>query len=487
MKGKTAHKFLVPLLPLVLCLSLVHLIGCTVGPNFRKPAVKVPQNYRGLTTEAAVSAEPASLGDQKWPEVFRDQQLQELVRTALQQNYDVRIAASRILQAQAQLGITRADQFPSVNAGTNITSQRNPQSGPIPRFETTKGQVNLSASWELDFWGRYRRATEAARAELLASEWARQAVIATLVANVASGYFQLRELDLELEISRRTLASRRESLELTRTLEERGINSMLDVRQAEQLVYTASAQIPDLERQIQQQENFISTLLGNNPGEVPRGLRLTEQPHAPQVPAGLPSSLLERRPDIRRAEQQLIAANARIGVAKAAYFPQITLTAAGGYQSSALSDLFSGPAGLWNFAGALTQPILAGGRIRSNVRLTEAQRQGALLVYQQAIQQAFREVSDALVAYRKNQEFRKEQELLTQSAQDAARLSGFRYRAGETSYLEVLTNETNYFSAELRLAQAQLNELQALVQLYRALGGGWEQPSLKSTTPKAGS
>ena len=297
---------------------------------------------------------------------------------------------------------------------------------------------------------------------------------------MASSYFRLRELDLELEISKRTLASRKESLELTKTLEERGINSGLDVRQAEQLVYTACAQGPDLERRIEQQEKFLSTLLGNNPGDIPRGMRLTEQSHAPQVPAGLPSSLLERRPDIRQAEQRLIAANARIGLARAAYFPQITLTTTGGYQSSALTDLFSGPAGLWSLAGALTQPIFAGGRIRSNVRLTQAQQQEALLVYQKTIQQAFREVSDALVAYRKNQEFRQQQELLTQSAQDSARLSGLRYQAGETNYLEVLTNETNYFSAELGLAQARLNELQALVELYRALGGGWEQPLSKS-------
>lgn len=458
---------------IIAALMATLLTGCAVGPNYRRPDVKTPDAFRGA--DAAPPASPSSLADQKWADVFQDRQLQELIRAALQGNYDVRIAASRILQAEAQLGITRADQLPSVNAGANITSQRNPQTGPIPQFQRTAGQVNLSAGWQLDFWGKFRRATEAARAELLATEWARQAVISTLVANVASGYFQLRELDLELEISRRTLASRQKSLQLTKTLEERGINSLLDVRQAEQLVYTASSQIPDLERRIEQQENALSILLGNNPGAIPRGLELTAQPHAPEVPAGLPSTLLERRPDIWQAEQQLIAANARIGVAKAAYFPQISLTATGGYQSSALSDLFSGPAGLWSFVGGLTQPIFAGGRIRSGVKLSEAQQQEALLVYQQTIQQAFREVSDALVAYRKNQEFRKQQELLTQSAQDAARLSDLRYRAGETNYLEVLTNETNVFAAELRLAQAQVSELLALVQVYRALGGGWER------------
>lgn len=459
----------------IVSLSASLLAGCTVGPNYKKPAVNVPQQYRGVTAEPELSPSPVSLGDQAWADVFRDEQLKELIRVALTQNYDVRLAANRILQARAQLGITRADQFPSVTVGANITSQRNPASGPIPQFQTTAGQVSVGASWDLDFWGKYRRATEAARAELLASEWGRHAVVSTLVADVASAYFQLRELDLELEISKRTHASRRQSLGLTQTLEERGINSKLEVRQAEQLVYTASAQIPNLEREIEQLENFISTLTGNNPGAIPRGLRLTEQPHVPQVPVGLPSALLERRPDLQQAEQRLIAANARIGVAKAAFFPQISLTGGGGYRSSALTDLFTGPSGLWNFAGALMQPIFAGGRIRSNLKLTEAQQQEALLVYQQAIQRAFREVSDALVAYRRNQEAREQQELPTRSAQDAARLSDLRYRAGETNYLEVLTNETNSFSAELGLAQTQLNELRALVELYRALGGGWRQ------------
>jgi outer membrane protein, multidrug efflux system len=334
--------------------------------------------------------------------------------------------------------------------------------------------VNLALAWELDFWGKFRRSTEAARANLLASQWARQEVISTLVANVATAYFQLRELDLELEISKNTLGSRQNSLKLTQLLADHGATSLLDVRQAEQLVFTAAEQVPDLERRIEQQENFISTLLGKNPGAVARGRKLTEQPHAPEVPSGLTSSLLGRRPDIRQAEQQLIAFNARIGVAKAAYFPQITLTADAGYQSSALTSLFSGPTRLWSFGGTLTQPIFEGGRLRNNVRFTEAQKQEAVIVYQQTIQEAFREVSDSLVAYRKNQEFRAQQELLTNSAQDAAHLSDIRYQGGATSYLEVLTNQTNYFSAELNLAQARLNELLALVGLYKALGGGWQ-------------
>ncbi len=289
--------------------------------------------------------------------------------------------------------------------------------------------MNLSAAWELDFWGKFRRATEAARANLLASDWARQEVVSTLVANVAAAYFQLRALDLELEISKRTFDSRQESLRLTQILANGGATSLLDVRQAEQLVFTAGAEIPALEQQIEQQENSLSILLGQNPGDITRGETLTEQRQPSQVPPGLPSSLLERRPDIRQAEEQLVVA----------------------------------------------QPIFTGGRLRSGVRLAEAQQQTAALFYQQSIQGAFRSVSDALVAYRKTREFRAQQELLFQSAEEAARLSHMRYTGGATGYLEVLTNETNAFSAELGLAQARLNELLALVQLYQALGGGWQQ------------
>jgi outer membrane protein, multidrug efflux system len=417
----------------------------------------------------------AALGDQKWWDVFQDDQLRTLIRTALTQNYDSRIAASRVLEAQAQLGITRADQFPSVGAGAGISDTRNSQSKFLPAFETSTGQVNLAAAWQLDFWGKYRRATEAARANLVASEWARREVLSTLVANVASAYFQLRALDLELEISKRTLNSRQESLRLTRILADGGSTSLLDVRQAEQLVFTASAEIPVLEQQIEQQENLLSILLGQNPENIPRGQTLTEQRQPPDVPAGLPSALLERRPDIQEAEAQLVAANVETGVARAAYFPQISLNGAGGFQSSALTSLFTGPAGAWSFGASLTQPIFTGGRLRSQVRLAEARQQTAVLSYQQSIQGAFRGVSDGLVAYRKTREFRTQQELLFRSAEDAARLSHMRYNGGVTGYLEVLTNETNAFSTELGLVQARLNELLALVQLYQVLGGGWQQ------------
>jgi len=461
------------------CLALLStalvLSGCTMGPNYRRPTVAVPPTYRGLAPDGTTQTETATLGDQKWWDIFQDEQLRTLIRTALQQNYDLRIAASRILEAKAQLGITRADQFPTLSAGAGIGNVRTAQAKFLPKFETSTGQVNLSAAWELDFWGKFRRATEAARANLLASEWARQEVVSTLVANVAAAYFQLRALDLELEISKRTFDSRQESLRLTQILANGGATSLLDVRQAEQLVFTAGVEIPALEQQIEQQENFLSILLGQNPGDITRGETLTKQRQPSQVPPRLPSSLLERRPDIRQAEEQLVAANAEIGVARAAYFPDISLSGSGGFQSSALTDLFSGPAGAWSFGASLAQPIFTGGRLRSGVRLAEAQQQTATLFYQQSIQGAFRSVSDALVAYRKTREFRAQQDLLFQSAEDAARLSHMRYTGGATGYLEVLTNETNAFSAELGLAQARLNELLALVQLYQALGGGWQQ------------
>jgi len=468
-----------------LMIAALFTTGCTLGPRYKRPTATIPGAYRGVVPEQGVASPIApgqvprpqvlSLADQKWWDVFQDEQLRTLIRTALKQNYDLRIAASHVLEAQAQLGITRADQFPSLSGGAAIADVGTAQSKFLPEFETSTGQVNASAIWALDFWGQYRRATEAARANLLATEWARQEVVSTLVANVAAAYFQLRALDLQLAISKRTLDSRQESLRLTRVLANGGATSLLDVRQAEQLVFTAATEIATLQQQIEQQENFLSILLGQNPGDISRGQSLTEQPEPPEIPPGLPSELLERRPDIREAEEQLIAANAEIGVARAAYFPQISLNGTGGFQSSALSNLFTGPAGAWSFGASLTQPIFTGGKLRSGVRLAEARQKTAVLVYQQSIQTAFRGVSDALVAYRKTREFREQEELLFQSAQDAARLSHMRYTGGVTGYLEVLTNETNAFSAELAVVQAHQSELLALVQLYEALGGGWQQ------------
>ena len=449
------------------------LAGCMVGPNYKRPAIAAPGAYRGNSGPSIASSE--SLGDDKWWEVFQDPVLQQLIRTALQQNYDVRIAASRVLQAQAQLGITRANQFPTVSAGAQAFSERNPKiSSAFPSYEANAGEVDLSVVWNLDFWGKYRRQTEAARATLLASQWGHRAVLTSVVSNVAAAYFTIRELDLALDLSKQTLAARQNSLQLTTVLAKNGSASALDVRQSEQLVYTAAETIPDLERQITQEENTLSILLGDNPGPIPRGRSLTEQPNPPTPPVGLPSELLERRPDVREAEATLVAANAEIGVAKAALFPSLSLTGTAGYESYALNNLFTHSQRMWNGAGSLTQPIFAGGAIRSGVRLAEAQEQEMLLTYRQTIMNALHEVSNSLVAYQKSREFREQQELLTAAAQDTDRLSKVLYQHGGASYLQVLISENDSFSAELNLAQAQLNERLALVQLYNALGGGWQ-------------
>jgi outer membrane protein, multidrug efflux system len=451
------------------------LAGCTVGPKYHRPAIDTPSAYRGENTARPSVASAESLGNEKWWNLFQDPVLQQLIRTALEQNYDVRIAATRVLQAQAELGITRANQFPMMGAGAEAFSERNPKiSSVFPAYQANVGEVDASVIWNLDFWGKYRRETEAARAQLLAAEWGRRAVLTSVVSGVATAYFQLRELDLALEISKSTLASRRDSLRLTNLLAKNGSASMLDVRQSEELVYTAAEAIPDLERQIAQQEDALSILLGDNPAAIPRGRALTSQPNPPTVPPGLPSELLERRPDIREAEENLIAANAEIGVAKAAYFPDISLTGTAGFESYALSKLFNASSGLWDTAGSLTQPVFEAGGLRAGVRLAEAQEQQMLLTYKQTIIGAFQQVSDSLVAYQKDREFSEQQELLTFAAQEADRLSKTLYQHGGASYLQVLTSETNYFAAELNLAQAQLNERLSLVQLYIALGGGWQ-------------
>ena len=458
------------------CLSLTFgllLAGCMVGPDYKRPPVEAPGVYRGDSQSPVASSE--SMGGEKWWEVFQDPVLQELIRTALEQNYDVRIAASRVLQAQAQLGITRANQFPTVSAGTQVFSEGNPKiSGSFPSYQANAGEVDLAVVWNLDFWGKYRRQTEAARASLLASQWGHRAVLASVVSSVASAYFTLRELDLALDVSKKTLAARQDSMRLTTVLAKNGSASALDLRQSEQLVYTAAETIPDLERQIALQENALSILLGHNPGPIARGRPLTEQPNPPTIPVGLPSELLERRPDIREAEETLVAANAQIGVAKAAFFPSISLTGTAGFESFALNNLFSHAQRVWNGAASLTQPVFAGGALRAGKRLADAQEQEMLLTYQQTIMNAFQEVSNSLIGYQKDREFREQQELLTAAAEDADRLSKILYQHGGTSYLQVLTSENNDFSAELNLAQAQLNERLALVQIYNALGGGWQ-------------
>jgi multidrug efflux system outer membrane protein len=449
--------------------------GCIVGPDYKRPPVTLPDTFRGATTP--VAADATSIADQAWFDVFEDDQLRELIQTALKQNLDLRIAATRILQAQAQLGITNADQFPTVDAGAGVSRSRAARSVvPVARdpYQSSDIQLTAGVAWEIDFWGKYRRATEAARASLLASEWGRRAVATSLISQVASAYFEMRAFDRQLDVATRTLAARRESLRLTEVSASGGATSLVDVRQAEQLVFNATATIADLERQIAQQENYVSVLIGRNPSDVPRGGTLEQQAHVPDIPVGLPSALLERRPDVREAEQRLVAANANIGIAKAAYFPQISLTGNGGVQSAALSTLFTTPAGLFSLGAGLTQPIFNAGRTRSRVALSKAQQEEAVLAYQQTVQQSLREISDALVGYRKDRDFREQQQLLSRAATDARRLADIRYRGGATSYLEVLISDTQMFSAELGVTQAELNELLSLVQVYRALGGGWQ-------------
>jgi multidrug efflux system outer membrane protein len=453
--------------------------GCMVGPDYKRPPVDPPGAFRTAdagnpAASGSTVAAAGSIADQQWSQVFEDETLRTLIRTALEHNYDLQLAAARILEAQAQLGITRADQFPNVSAGVNVLGERPSVALGFPSTNLAAVEVQASAAWELDFWGKYRRATEGARAQLLASEWAQRAVVTTLISQVSSGYFGLRALDLELDISKRTLQSRLESLQLANVRERGGVTSLLDVRQAEQLVYGATSEIASLERQIAQQENFLSVLLGGFPGPVPRGRALTDQPHQPEIPAGLPSTLIERRPDIRRAEQELVAANAQIGVARAAYFPDIALTGQGGFESRALSALFSATNIIWSAAATATQPVFTAGRTKSRVVIAEARRDEATIAYQQTVRQSFREVSDALIGYQKIREAGAQLTLLTESARDARRLAQVRYEGGVTSYLEVLDADTRLFAAEIGLAQSQLNELSALVEIYRALGGGWQ-------------
>ncbi len=448
--------------------------GCLMGPKYQRPSVNVPQQYRAPAPQQAAVA--SSLGNEDWWQVYQDRLLAQLIHTAIVQNYDARIAAARVLEAQAQVGITRANQLPSAGVGANVFSEQNAKvTNLFPAYEVNGGELNLSVIWNLDFWGKYRRQTEAARAQLLATEWGQRAVMSSLVANVATAYFQLRALDAELEITRRTLASRQQSLQLTQVLESHGGASGLDVSQSQQLVYTASETIPDLERQIQQQENVLSVLLGENPQSIPRGRELTEQPVPQNVPAGLPSELLERRPDVRQAEENVVAANAQIGVAKAAFFPSLSLTGLGGLESNALHQFIAQPSETWYGAFSVSQPVFQGGALRSGLRLARANWQEAVLSYQQTVQNSLGQVSNSLVASQKNREFREQQELLTQAAQTTDHLSEVLYKNGGASYLQVLTSETNYFSAELNLVGAQLNERLALVQLYQALGGGWQQ------------
>ena len=448
--------------------------GCSVGPNYHRPVVQPPTAYRDLSENTQVQAQAASYADLPWWQVFQDPQLQELIRTALKQNYDLQLATERINGARAQVAITRSNLFPQVQGNGNFGG------GKEHNFQTKYNFLTLTAdaAFQLDFFGKLRRATEASRAQLLATEDARQTVTLTLVSDVASDYFALLQLDLQLQITRETVKTQADSVKLTKLRVDHGVATKLDVLQAQQVLDSANAQIPDLERRIAQEENAISILLGNYPQAVPRGRPLVEQPLPPEVPPGLPSSLIERRPDIREAEQVLVAANAEIGVAKAQFFPQISLTGSGGGsfgRSSAFSSLMSSQVGIWSYGAQVSQPIFTGGALRGNLRLAESQHQQALIAYRQSIQSAFGDVSDALIGYEKFHQVRVRQEDTVRDLQESVRLSDMRYKGGTTTYLEVLDGQRSLFSAELTLAEARGTEYQSLVQLYRALGGGWQQ------------
>ncbi len=449
-------------------LSILLLSGCTVGPNYRKPQVAVPPAYRNAAPEQ--QGPTASLGDLPWSKVFQDPVLQNLIRTALERNYNLGIAAEQIVAARAQVGVTRANQFPQIGLSGSYTGGQNALAG-----QTTNTNILgifANVSYQVDLFGGLRRATEAARAALLATEEAHRTVLITLISDVATNYYQLLLLDLQLQISEDTVRSQENSVRLTQSRVERGVATRVDMLQAKQVLDAANAQIPDLERQIRQTEDAISILLGNYPEGVPRGAALSSQYLPPEVPAGITSALLERRPDIRQAEKNLIYYNARIGVARAAFFPQISLTGSFG-RSDLLSSLIENQ-GIWSYGASLMQPIFTGGALRSNLALAESQQRQAVLSYRQTIQTAFGDVSDALVALEKYREARVKQEQYVSDLSESVRLANMRYNGGITTYLEVLDAQRALFAQQLTLAQFRAFEFQSVVQLYKALGGGWQ-------------
>jgi multidrug efflux system outer membrane protein len=462
-----------------IAVAAVMLAGCTVGPNYKRPQVAVPENFRA--PEPLPESQGASLADLKWFEVYRDPQLDDLIKVALVENYDLRDAVARVDEARANLGITRSNQFPQLSASGSMNLTRISRGAySIPESIPINQNINYGAaalnllSFQIDLWGQLRRATEAARANLLNADWNRKTVITTVVSQVATDYFELLELDSELRISQSTLVSRQESLKLTQDREEHGIATELDVRQAEQLVESAAESIPQLKQQIEQTEDQVSLLLGKNPRSIERARSFSADYVTPEVPAGLPSAVLERRPDIRAAEQAMVAANANIGVAKAAYFPQISLTGSIGGQSSALATLFSGPNAAWSFVPQVTQPIFTAGRIKNTVRLAKAQREDAQVAYEKSISTAFQEVSDALIAHQRTRESRVEQQKLVIALEVRKRLAYRRYEGGVDTQLNALDADRDLLSAQLTLEQIRYAELVSTIQLYNALGGGWQ-------------
>jgi multidrug efflux system outer membrane protein len=460
--------------------------GCTVGPNYQRPEMPIPATYRGAEVDATAPAPAETFADLPWWQLFGDPDLQALIRQALAANYDLRVAVTRILQAQAQLTVTGADQYPTLDARADA-----PYTGYAggSRPETTWAQsfapsAGLTFGWELDLWGKFRRATEAAQAQLLASQDVRDGVVISLVAQVSQAYFTLRTLDLDLEITKRTVVSRQQSRDLVQARVDGGVAGILDLQQAETLLYGATKTIPDIQRQMEQTENFISILLGRSPGPIPRGRPLEQRLGPPVLPPGLPAELLARRPDVRQAEQQLVAANAQIGVAKAQLYPQIGISGFAGITGFITSGQNYGPLGALNVLPFVNLPLFNAGALRAGVDFAEAQTQEAVLRYRQTVEQAFREVADALVEVRKRREFREQQALLTQTLKDASEVAQMRYEGGVSSYLEVLDTERQFFQAELDLTVAQRDELNAVVQIYKALGGGWQAEPAAS--PPAG-
>jgi NodT family efflux transporter outer membrane factor (OMF) lipoprotein len=457
-------------LPLLLA---VGLCGCLVGPNYRRPATSLPVEFPGAP------ATKESIADKKWFDLFQDATLKRLVETAIEKNFDVRIAAERVLEARAQYGIARANLFPTLDAQGSFTASRSSSIGSFPfiasgtNLATSYTQAGLQFSWELDLWGRLRRLDEAARAQYLASEEARNGVIISLISDVMTTYFELRELDLELEIGQHNNDIARDNLRLIQERKDRGAANGLEVHQAEQFLYTTTAEIASVQRSIAQAEDALSLLLANAPAEVPRGQNLEQITSAPDLPAGLPSSLIEHRPDIRQAEDNLIAANAQIGAARALFFPDISLTGFLGSQSRSLAGMFTGPARMESIGPAVLLPIFHAG-LRAGVQLTESQEREMLITYQKTIYGALREVADALATHTRTREQRGEEEKLVTALSESVRLSNLRYRGGLDSYLQVLDAERNLFAGQLTLAQLRLLELQSVVQLYRALGGGWQ-------------
>lgn len=466
---------------------LISMSACKQGPDYKKPDIAIPSAYRGPSLES-IHKDGTSLGDVFWWDLLQDKVLQDLIRTAVVKNPDSRLAAERIIEARARLGLAQSAQFPVASGSVDYEVGRNTRVGVtpvLPRMSTDFHQatVAFAANYEVDMWGQYYKGSEAARAQLMATDEARNTVLMSLVSEVASSYFTLLELDKELKICKETLKSREESYRLVSAREQGGIATMLDVDQAHSLLLSTKASLIMVEMEIEQQENYISQLLGNYPGDIPRGKTLVEQFSGEPLPPGLTSDLLLNRPDIRQAEYNLIAANAQIGVARAAYFPQISLTGTGGTISKEMSDLFTGPSLAWTFQPQITIPIFTGGKIKSQVQVTESQERQALINYEKTIQNAFREVSDSLVGYNKSRKYRIEQQKYREVLKDQSRLSNLRYVGGVTGYLEVLDTERQYFEAEISLEKARLNEILYIIKLYKALGGGWKMERTSEGKP----